>query len=160
MGAAQPSRISYGLAREPRGAEYRSLVAALAWIATHALVVVRDDLWLDAGGEKLIDDLTAAGATPERADRWPGTALAGTTATVLRAALDPRVRHLLSEAVEGLYDWQQPDRPEDLAFLRRDGTALLGSIAHEGDGFLVLDEDELARLSLTLPWLPDALVHG
>jgi hypothetical protein len=158
MGAA-PSRISYGLRREPRGGEYRTLVAALGWMATHALVVVRDETWLGAGGEKLVDDLAAAGATPERADRWPGTALVGANATVLRAALDARVRHLLTEAVEGLYDWQQPDRPEDLAFLRRDGTALLGSVAHEADAFLVLDDDELARLSLTLPWLPDVLVR-
>ncbi len=159
MSAAPSGRNSYGLRREPRGAEYRSLVAALAWLATHALVVVRDEVWLDEGGEKLVDELTAAGATPERADRWPGTALAGGRATVLRAALDARVRHLLSEAVNGLYEWQQPDRPEDLAFLRRDGTALLASIAHEEDGFLVLDEDELERLSLTLPWLPDVLVR-
>jgi hypothetical protein len=62
--------------------------------------------------------------------------------------------------VEGLYEWQQPERPEDLALLRRDGTPLLGSSAHERDGFLVLDEDELERLSLTLPWLPEVLAEG
>jgi hypothetical protein len=153
--------MSYGLRREPRGAEYRGLVAALGWIATHALLVVRDDVWLGAGGEKLLDDLSAAGATPERVDRWPGTALVGgTRATVLRATLDARVRHLLSEAVDGLYGWRQPDRPEDLALLRKDGTPLLGSRANERGAFLVVDEDELERLSLTLPWLPDVLVRG
>ena len=155
------TRTSYALRREPRGAEYRGLVAALGWIATHALVVVRDEVWLGVGGEKLVGDLSAAGARPERVDRWPGTSLGGgTCATVLRATLDARVRHLLSEAVEGLYDWQQPDRPEDLAFLRKDGTPLLGSSANDRDGFLVVDDDELERLSLTLPWLPDVLVRG
>jgi len=161
MENAPSSRTSYGLRREPRGAEYRGLVAALGWIATHALVVVRDEVWLGVAGEKLVDELAAAGATPARVDRWPGTALAaGGRATLLRAALDARVRHLLSESAEGLYDWQQPSRPEDLAFLRKDGTPLLGSVAHARDGFLVVDDDELERLSLTLPWLPDVLVRS
>jgi hypothetical protein len=160
MRAASAGRTSYGLRREPRGAEYRGLVSALGWIATHALVVVRDEVWLGARGEKLVDDLAAAGATPERVGRWPGTDLAGGHATVLRASLDARVRHLLTEAVEGLYDWQQPERPEDLAFLRKDGTPLLGSVAHERGGFLVVDDDELERLSLTLPWLTDVLVRS
>lgn len=160
-GEASSSRTSYGLRREPRGAEYRGLIAALGWIATHALVVVRDDLWLGDGGEKLVDDLSAAGATPERVDRWPGTALrGGTRATVLRTALDARVRRLLSEAAEGLYDWQHPGRPEDLAFLRKDGTPLLASSASGRGGFLVVDDDELARLSLMLPWLLDVLVRS
>jgi len=54
-------------------------------------------------------------------------------------------------ASDGLYGWQQPVLPEDLALLRHDGTAVLGSVAHEHDAYLEMTDNEYERLVEQVP---------
>lgn len=56
-------------------------------------------------------------------------------------------------SVPGLYSWRQPERPEDLCLLRRDGSPWMGSIAHERDSFLELEEAEMVDLRAGVPGL-------
>jgi hypothetical protein len=65
---------------------------------------------------------------------------------------------VLRRAANALYEWQQPDRPEDLAFLRDDDTPWLFSIAHEDEAFLVVTERELESTRARLPRL-GPLIH-
>ena len=49
---------------------------------------------------------------------------------------------LLLSAAKGLYDFQPPKLPEDLAIYRSDGSVLLGSVAHEHLGWMNLTVEE------------------
>jgi hypothetical protein len=51
---------------------------------------------------------------------------------------------------KGLYDFQAPKLPEDLAVYRTDGSVLLGSVAHEHMGWMNLTADEKADRRLGL----------
>jgi hypothetical protein len=68
-------------------------------------------------------------------------------------AFSQDVAGLLFEAADGLYDWVAPDLPEDLHLLRGDGSAFLGSVAHERDAWLEAEQDEFARLAQSVPGL-------
>jgi hypothetical protein len=66
--------------------------------------------------------------------------------------LSGEVISTLQTTVEGLYDWEG-DLPEDLAFLRPDGDALMFAISHERDGGVSLHAAERARLLRDCPSL-------
>jgi hypothetical protein len=110
------------------------------------LVVVRDDLGLTGSAKALLDALEGLGAARERASMWPGTDLLGEQADVWRISATASVVRVLLEASDRLYGWRQPGLPEDLAFLRRGGSVVLGTIAHEEDGWLDLSPAEHAEL--------------
>ncbi|WP_157181531.1 hypothetical protein [Actinopolymorpha alba] len=52
----------------------------------------------------------------------------------------------LLTATDDLFKWVNPDLPEDLHFLRVDGSTVLGSVAQEEEAWLELDEVELQLL--------------
>ena len=56
--------------------------------------------------------------------------------------LDAESAKFLTAAATRPSDWQQPDLPEDLWFLRNDGTPWFCSIAHEYESYLVLKAHE------------------
>ena len=83
---------------------------------------------------------------------WPGTTLwGGSTAQLTEYSLNAELATDLAALAEGLYDWQQPDLPEDLGFLRLDGSAWLASIAHERDAYFVVSAEEEIELRALLP---------
>jgi hypothetical protein len=84
----------------------------------------------------------------EQLSEWPGTKLLSGTARVYSFDFDNDVAGLLRRAASGLFDWQQPLLPEDLALLRDDGSPWLTTIAHEHDAFLSLSEDEIGKLAV------------
>jgi hypothetical protein len=91
-------------------------------------------------------------ALPEGANhdhREPGTKLLGSTRLVHEYAITPEVVAVLQETVSGMYEWQ--GSPEDLAFLRADGSELMLTIAHEAEGWLTLHESERDELLRRCP---------
>jgi hypothetical protein len=104
--------------------------------------------------ETLHPHLLGATETPN----WPGTTLLDGTATVRRYRLEPSVVDIVSNAVESLYAWQQPERPEDLCLLRADGDPWLVTVAHEGDAYVVVEADELDVVRREAPELAAILV--
>jgi len=48
-------------------------------------------------------------------------------------------------------EWVAPGLPEDLCFLRQDGSWLLASVTHEGDVFIEVSNDERHELALMYP---------
>lgn len=73
---------------------------------------------------------------------WPGTELLHSLAHVTHYRLCSESLAILLECTRALYDWRQPRLPEDLFTLRAEGSAKLGTIAHERDAFLELSDDE------------------
>ncbi|MFL5737765.1 MAG: hypothetical protein ACJ76P_10540 [Actinomycetota bacterium] len=60
--------------------------------------------------------------------------------------LEEESSSLLAHSVDGLFQWRQPGRPEDLSLLLADGAPWLTSIAHEEMAWI--DGDEAMRLAL------------
>ena len=79
---------------------------------------------------------------------WPGTELIGPIARIHVFALSAGMLELLSTRCRRLYGWLQPDLLEDLATFRQDGSVVLGSIAHEGESWLEITEEEARGLSI------------
>lgn len=139
------SRSLYRLSSEPRDATYDAIVNLLAQKATRVQVVRREQSG-DAGAQEFLR--SCAGDLEEVAEssEWPGTVLVGHTALVYRYRATPRLMGVLRSACRGLFEWQQPTLPEDLCAFRADGEVLLASIAHERDGWILLDAREFDAL--------------
>ena len=145
----------FDLVEEPRDELYRRLIV---WCGEHcatALLVIRDvdDLSEESANilKRLEDNLT----TVERSSQWPGTVLVSSneTALVYRYRLTPQTVELFCTLVDGLYEWAEPNRPDDLCFTRADGSPMLVTIAHERDAYLQLLPDEVRSVREALPTL-------
>lgn len=141
------TRSRYWFVSEPRGHLYEALIEFAGRDCAKAMLVVRPDLGLSPDGKAVLDRLAPHVVAHYAASRWPGTELLDdSTAEVFEYELGPEVARRLAAEVDGLYEWRQPERPEDLAFLTRGGDEYLVSIAHEREGFLSLSDSEWARL--------------
>lgn len=158
-GNAIQMRGVYDLLEEPRGSTYRELLAFLAPHAQTALLVVRDQEILQQSAQGILDELHPHLLKEEARGEWPGTRLMGHTATVYIYSVDQSIVDTLSDAVEGLYCWEGPDRPEDLCLLRSDDSPILVTIAHEHDAYLELTKDEFQKIRLAIPDLSIRLPH-
>lgn len=143
----------YDIKAEPRGDLYKSLVEFCAVRSRILLLVLRDVEWLTDSARSLFQRLEPFLLSKQKATEWPGTRLTEGQATVFRYRTAPELVRLIQDATEGLYEWQQPERPEDLAFLRSDETPLLVTISHESDAYLELSEDEHYDMIHALPLL-------
>jgi len=77
----------------------------------------------------------------------------GNTAMIYTLLPNATAWSVIAASAQGLYDWQHPRLPEDLCFLRRDGSPWLGTVAHERDAFLDVDDSELVELLAAVPQL-------
>ena len=159
------TRPSYNLTEPPTGRTYRGLIAFLFRHGTSCSVVLRREMPVSQSQQSFLDAALPFLLKRTVQSEWPGTRLLGGTAEVFTYHLAPEMERLFL-AAQGLYDWQSPALPEDPAFYRADDSLLLGSIAHEADGFLELGAEEYETLRRTVPTLriaaadaapPDAL---
>lgn len=72
--------------------------------------------------------------------------LYGDTARLLEYRFDKDMASVIGKAVEGLFDWVQPERPEDLALIEPSGVAWLTTIAHERDAFVTMSDEQAEAL--------------
>lgn len=145
-------RQVFDLVREPRGKRLRRLIHALAQHGSTVLMVVQDDLGLSDPAEALLTRLRPYLQEETRGSSWPGTTLLyGHAATIRRFRLTRGVVAAVVAAADGLYAWQQPTLPEDLAFLREDGTPILTSVCHEHLAHLEVTDEEWESLSIAAP---------
>ena len=136
------ARMQYGFVREPAGDAYLDLLELCGSIAATASLVIRNVKWLDDDALAVMERLRPFQVSARESSEWPGTRLIGHTAAVYSYRVDAALVAALQASATGLYQWQHPHRPEDLAFLRSDERAVLSSIAHEGDAYLDIAEEE------------------
>ncbi len=146
-------RRVFDVISEPRGDLLRRLIRAVAERSSSVMVVLRDDLGVSETASSLLARLEPHVIERRRSSSWPGTTLLDEDATTIRFRPVAPVLDQILSAADGLYEWQQPSLPEDLAFLRDDGTAILASISHERDAFLELDDEEYQALTRDIPEL-------
>ncbi len=118
---------------------YASRVCSLTRGAGHS----RRSRFVGENAKKTLESLDPWLLKQQDVSEWAGTKLHGGTARLLRYRLCADTVSLLSHSVAGLYEWVQPERPEDLALLFPDGTPWLTTIAHERDAYLTMTTDEV-----------------
>ena len=152
-----PDRVGayfrYFIRKQPRGDVYRALLDYGARQSAYLLLVVQKGMALSSEGQQLLEQLTAFEIDDVESDRWPGTQLLGRTAHVYRYSVNYFTIEVVKNAVLGLYDWVQPERPEDLALLRADESPWLASIAHERESYLEITPEERQELLAAVPGL-------
>ena len=94
----------------------------------------RHDVGQNQAARAVAEALAPCLIAEERVREWPGTQMLGAPVPLRRYRFSDEALAVLMKA-PGLYAWQAPDRPEDLAFYDEGGVVWLGSIAHEGAAF-------------------------
>ncbi|MFT3876083.1 MAG: hypothetical protein QM708_06650 [Propioniciclava sp.] len=126
--------------------EYAELIDFCVLVGSRVQFVYQDDLDFEPSARALVDVLNPDGEqATRRSKRWPGTRLLDGKATVCSVPLTEQVAVWLKEGPLP-YDWIAPKWPEDVAILRRDGSVVFGSIAHERDSWLKVRRSEVALL--------------
>lgn len=142
---------------EPQGEAYAQLLNWLAANFDRAQIVRRLNLPLDRSAKEVMSQLEPHIIEKKMRSEWPGTVLHGDEAEVVLFHLNNRSLRVLLQSAHGLFDWEQPELPEDLAVLRSDGEAILLTIAHEGLWVLSLTDPELGLLQVEAPLVFTAL---
>ena len=156
--AASINRVlDYALQREPKDRTYHQLIDFVVAAGATGLLVVRRHPQPGPSCERFVEGLASCIVSSSEQAEWPGTRLLDDVATVYRISLDYGSGELLKYAVDGLYEWQHPNLPEDFGALRADGSTLLGSIAHERNAWLSLNDLEFEKLRHGWPALVDLL---
>ena len=143
----------YTVVEEPRGATYRGLIGHLGALADSFLLVVRPEVECGPGCARVLRELSADLIETVERTSWPGTKLLSGTARVHRFRSTKRAIALLAETSDGLFEWQQPGLPEDLVMSRAGRPPLLVTIAHEGDAYLHLTDEEVEAVCAEVPGL-------
>jgi len=137
----------YKIVSEPRR---QSFDALLAFCAAHGAYGTLVDLFpSSAKGISARKDFLAT-AEPYlelgSVDRWPlgepENGRIGHPIPLWKFPLTSSFINILLAKARGLYDWKSPKLPEDLAVYRENGTVLLGTVSHEGIGWLNLSSQE------------------
>jgi hypothetical protein len=144
---------TYDISEEPQDDLYKALIDYCKVYAGTVLLVLREPDWIEPSIPMFLEQFRTILIMQENVKEWPGTKLMGEAATVFKYRLTSDLADYLKNEVNGLYKWQQPQRLEDLCFLRQDGTALLVTIAHENDAYLELTDEEHENILQVLPAL-------
>ena len=131
--------------------EYNALLEFCAVWTSKILLVVRQWNELRPAGKAILRELSTDRVEASETPEWPGTVLLGHTARVYKFPISARTISVLKNSRNGLFDWLEPEFPEDLCFLRSDDTPLFVSITHERQAYFELTAPERSALKETVP---------
>jgi hypothetical protein len=142
----------YTLTSEPSGAIYHDLIAHGAQICARAQLVMRRTIGAAAEATSVLRELSEFLLEERAVSAWPGTRLLFShTAQLFTYRLSSQCADILTSSVNALFEWVQPNRPEDLSLLFPDGTPWLTTIAHERDAYLSMTEEQAADFFRAYP---------
>ena len=147
------SRTHLWIEPEPRGAAYAALLDFCAARCVRASVVIQEGALPSKAAFEFLDRCGDLISERRRQSEWPGGGTLLGLAEVAYFPVSPMFIDRLKEVAGGLYEWVHPLLPEDLAFYRADGEALLGTIAHEKWSFVVIDDEERQAFLTSVPGL-------
>jgi hypothetical protein len=143
---------TYNLLIEPTGSKYSELLDYAITVCKFFLFVTdRDQNYLGPKGKRVLDELAPYLYRMELKSEWPGTILFGTEVPVYIYHFIPASIAILKKSATRLYQWQDPNLPDDLCLLRDDESPWLVTIAHENDSYFELTEDEMQQLVKIIP---------
>jgi hypothetical protein len=143
----------FDIISEPVDNTYQQLLAKCHAYSATVMLVVRDLDYLSPVACGLLERIHDWNIGKDKRSDWPGTIIKNFLATIYTYRCDPGLLTELQTVATRLYQWVQPELPEDLCFLRPDGSPILVSIAHERDAYLVLSQQEVNDLLVAVPAL-------
>jgi len=76
-----------------------------------------------------------------KSSEWPGTKLIGHEATIYVLHYNKETITILKKYTNSLFEWIQPNLPEDICFLDENENAILITITHEKDAFVEANKE-------------------
>lgn len=124
--------------------QYSSLLNHSLKKCTEFILVVVPEIKLNKSGERVLDRLKPYFKKEIKAYEWPSTKRCeeGEPATIYHYYLNEESMNILLESANNLYSWVQPNLPEDLCFIKQDGTPWLCSVGHEKMSWFEDEADE------------------
>jgi hypothetical protein len=149
-------RLRYRIVSEPRGPAYEALIRYC--VAEGEICTLADCFPKSAAGKQargqFLDHAGSSLRAIEIVGRWPiGEPDTGNLAKptpLWTFTLEDTLAELLVGGPRGLYGWQSPKFPDDLAVYRKDGSVLLGTVAHEHIGWMNLSPKDASDRRLGL----------
>ena len=143
----------FDIASEPKDDVYRQLLAKFGQYSSAVMVVLRDPTYLTPTGTNVLNQISPWCLRTEKKSEWPGTVMKNFSATIHTYRLSSELLIILQTVTKSLYQWVQPELPEDLCFIRPDGRPILVTIAHECDAYLDVTEPEAEDFMVMIPGL-------
>jgi hypothetical protein len=143
----------FDIVSEPKDDAYRQLLSKCGKYSTTVLLVLRDPTDLTPDATDFLNKISPWSLRTEKKSEWPGTTMKNFSATIHTYHLSSELLAMLQTVTTGLYQWVQPELPEDLCFLGSDGRPILVTIAHERDAYVDLTEPEAEDLMVMVPQL-------
>jgi len=134
---------------------FTELVRFLSQTSALMGVVLRvPEVRLERSARRVIEELAPALHGVTAVTEWPGTrTISQRTATRHLYRSGEVVARVILENSAGFGDWVNPTLPEDIHFLRSDGSVLMGSVAQHEAAWMELSNDEEAALVARFPAL-------
>jgi hypothetical protein len=144
---------------EPKNGLYYSLIDAATFFTKSFILVQRHEVSMSNNGNELLNRLEPFLVTKEERQEWPGTKLLDGFATVYEFSLNLETAEILKRSVHSIFDWEAPERLEDLSFLREDKTPWFITISHEKDAYFKATEQEMKQLIEKFPQLEELFLR-
>ncbi len=142
---------TYEFSSEPRGATWRALIDRAVEVCQSFQVIIPPFKVEHEAQLELLAEFAPFQLGRYRVDEWPGTRLLDETAILLRFRLNRDSADLLKESLGGPFHLGHLNAPEDLAFLREDGSVWFASVTHESMAWLELSPTEAPEILMALP---------
>ena len=145
---ASPYQFGY----EPAGSRYQGLLRLAQRWCSYATLVMQDFHWT-SHALAATQELRPWHVADVLSLEWPGTQVSK-TAKVMVFRFEAGSAEVLGRLTRRLYQWEQPDLPEDLCLFRPTGEPWLVSIAHESDGWVNVTREELPAVAEAMSPVP------
>jgi hypothetical protein len=141
----------YNFMQQPIGDIFYNLLDYGITNCDKAILVVKNKNNLSNQGKKVLSILDDFLIEKKDMSEWPGTILYNSVALVYKYTYNTDFVKHIKKLSSSLYDWQQPDHPDDLSLIRPDLSPWLISTSHEYDSYLMMSSEEYKRL---INWFP------
>lgn len=147
-----PELAVYDIVSPVVGEDYRELLRAVAPAAKVFGLMDHAGTGLHETGPEVMRRLGEHLFDADEVRAWPGSLMYGEgTLDRYLFRLDDVSLEVLTSSADNLFDWVWPRLPEDLHFLRADGSTVLGMVAQEDDAWLELSGLEYEAVFGRLP---------
>lgn len=156
-------RRHYDIVEEPRGEVYRGLLGYLSQLCPLFLLLTNPSDTLGEQGRAVLQALSPVLVERRRTLYWPGTSPSSSgeleewglefAPTVYLFRLTEQSLSILLTVANGLWDWEEPDLPENLCLLRANREPCLVSSVADQFAYLYLTPSEMEGLLREIPQL-------
>jgi hypothetical protein len=139
----------FEIVREPRGRAFKDLIAHSLTSCDEFLIALTHRQLSDHAQDTL-KELNQYLITCEEVTEYPAGVLPWGTIQVCRYLLSPGSAQVLQNAATGLYDWVEPDLPNDLCLMRGRDPWLI-TMASDRLAVIISESSDIALLKARIP---------